>query len=204
MTIHLGIDPGVHGGCVAIDDNGKPIAALPMPVIGRAKAWRLDARALNEWLNDLLGERMACLEQPIPMPGLPSTSTMATGILYGGLLAIFELRAIPLIEIRPQVWQGRIEGLPSRPDTKAIGDQIKAIGKPKTEASAFQLKELKRAKQKVLDGHRRNLKATIGVKAMQAAPNLRSMGNGKMPDWLSDAFFIARYGREKALGMAMA
>lgn len=109
--VTLGIDPGVLGGMVWLDDNANIIRAIKMP---ETPMDILDA------LTDTDGADTVCYLEDVGQ-GIPGQSSKATATFArhnGHLEMALMAMGIPTIKVRPQKWQKAL-GLLSRPgDTK--------------------------------------------------------------------------------------
>lgn len=112
----LGIDPGLSGA-LAILHPKDGILLESMPVIGN----ELDLKRLNEFLKDwAMDIRTAYLEKVHSMPKQGVASTFKFGRVYGALEALLVANAIPVIDVRPQVWMKTMHfGISPTLDTKA-------------------------------------------------------------------------------------
>lgn len=177
MTLFLGIDPGVRGAYVILNHGLSLIDCRPLPVMGPPRQRRLNSKAL--WLAlaelDWQDERFAVVEDLIAMPGRRSTDAQSSGILYGAVLGVLQVRDFCIRTVRSQSWQKTIDGLPCRPSVKELEPKAKAA---------------------VLAKHRKNLKDTLKLKARMQCPELSQEMEkfGAAGDGLADAYWIARWG----------
>lgn len=105
MAELIGIDPGLSGGIVAIDD--EYFAVHEMPVIKNGTKSMIDADALAKILRQYT-VKLAVIEKVGAMPGQGVTSMYNFGYGCGiieGLAASF---AVPRVYVRPQEWQKHI------------------------------------------------------------------------------------------------
>lgn len=121
----IGADPGLTGAIALIGPHGLcacvdlPIEANTTPggkVSNRIHVKRL-ADILADWRlrHGLLGDTFACLEQAVPLPGMPSTTTASTFDSYGAIRAVLTLKTESLEVVHPQKWK-RSYGLNSDKD----------------------------------------------------------------------------------------
>ena len=119
MPQYIGIDPGLKGGWVALDEHGAIKEKAPMPVCGD----EVDTDAL---LRCLAGNpiRSICIErqQAFPKQGVSSTFLIGLnyGLLRGALKAAYSLQIISAKE-----WQAEmLKGKPRGDETKASALQV--------------------------------------------------------------------------------
>lgn len=115
--VFVGADPGMNGAIGIIDQFGRVLAVLDMPIVtvkqkkprGKTKKRRhLDASALITGLRDALHQRrpvLGALEyvHSMPQQGIVTTSVMMRA--FGMLEMAFAATAIPYELIAPQVWK---------------------------------------------------------------------------------------------------
>ncbi len=102
--IYIGIDPGLSGAVAVLDSEGRLLWVEDVPTMKPGKKPVYDVAGMAGLLLRS-GEATACLEQAQGMPGQGITSTFHIGEGFGiwrGILAAFE---IPLLTVRPSVWQ---------------------------------------------------------------------------------------------------
>ena len=115
----LGIDNGLDGGLVMLDDN-LIIGRLVMPTIdapnGKGREYNIPfiLDALESWKPE-----RAVIERAQAMPGQGVTSMFSIGKGFGIMLGILAARAIPYEIVHPRTWQKMILADMSRTDTKA-------------------------------------------------------------------------------------
>lgn len=119
MGLFLGIDNGLDGGIVVIDDSCEVVLKLPMPTIGtKGKGKRdYDLQAIVAAVRNL-DIQHACLEYAQAMPGQGVTSMFSIGKGYGVMLMLLASLSIPYTVVRPQAWQKAILADVDRTDTK--------------------------------------------------------------------------------------
>ena len=103
--IYLGFDPGLSGGCAAIDTATKEVTGFPMPISGG----EVDARALGCWIYGLLVrvefKCIATVEKVHSMPKQGVASTFKFGLGYGKVLGILGAYAVRTELVTPQAWK---------------------------------------------------------------------------------------------------
>lgn len=107
-----GIDNGLDGGAVLLDDRGKVTFRVVTPVIGRKADGRrqYDIPAMVETIKvfrDLAGAGLtAFLERAQAMPGQGVTSMFSTGFGFGVWQGVLTAMGVTFEVVRPQEWQG--------------------------------------------------------------------------------------------------
>ena len=107
----LGIDPGLDGGFVMIDDDGKIVHQSIMPVIklesikAKKKSIKkvLDLQGIDKLLREL-NPTMAYLEWVSARPGNGNVSMFNFGCGFGALEMGLVATATPYVLVRPQTW----------------------------------------------------------------------------------------------------
>lgn len=112
----IGCDPGLSGALALINETGL-LELVNIPVeenhsktgkvtrrvdVGTFSAllsiWSVKYGFLHEGVH-------ACLEQAVPLPGMPSTTTASTFDSYGVLRAVLELKVDYFETVHPQMWK---------------------------------------------------------------------------------------------------
>lgn len=97
----LGIDPGITGGLVIIDEKALIIEATPIPTYdGKI----IDLKELNFFLNEFKPTE-AYIEHVSAMPKQGVVSMFNFGRTFGMLEAAIAAKNIPYQLLRPQAWQ---------------------------------------------------------------------------------------------------
>jgi crossover junction endodeoxyribonuclease RuvC len=107
-VILAGIDPGVSGAAVIVDDVSLTVlAVLDLPVVrSKSLAW-VDGEALWLWLQ-AHGPQMAIIEQVGYWPGdATKRNTIAVVRVSGGVEAILCGLRIPFEHVMPGTWKRR-------------------------------------------------------------------------------------------------
>jgi hypothetical protein len=107
MKIYIGIDNGVSGGAVAIDDNGKIIDYLVMPIQKARRRNEVDVRAFVKWLSRISTNYIADIKVIIEEPG-GSQSASAAASMEGSFHALrgaLESRRASWERVTPKTWQ---------------------------------------------------------------------------------------------------
>lgn len=109
MTYRIGIDPGVSGAIVLLDDKLQPAEWLRMPVMKEGKASRVNAselvRYIDAWRfnNDLT----AYVESVHAFSGQGVTSCFNFGHSAGVIAGVLAALEIPTVMVTPQKWKKR-------------------------------------------------------------------------------------------------
>lgn len=113
--LYAGIDPGVKGGVVVIDDQQRAVFTHVTPIIGK----EYDIPEMYSLLRGIyaMGAAFCCIEKGQSMPGDSGRSAWKMGFGHG----LWQM-ALTVVGIRyhvcpPQVWQ-RALGIPKGADTK--------------------------------------------------------------------------------------
>jgi crossover junction endodeoxyribonuclease RuvC len=108
MTRILGIDPGVHGGCVIVDiiDGAAPqlIDSTDIPVTGVGAKERVDTIALRNWITAHRPQH-ALIERAQAMPKQDASSGFKYGRATGSIEAVLTCCEIPMTIIEPTAWK---------------------------------------------------------------------------------------------------
>ena len=105
MKCILGIDPGLAGGLAFMTPDGKIVDTCVMPTRILQKGKRdIDVHVLDAYLEQY-EVMLAVVEKVHATPKMASNSLFTFGRGVGKLLAVLELRNIPLEEPRPQQWK---------------------------------------------------------------------------------------------------
>ena len=118
----VGIDNGLKGGMTAIDDDGKVIKSIPMPVITTPKGKsEYNIVEIKEFLIKFAAHtktNLVGLEKAQAFPGQGVTSTFSTGKGYGMFIGLLSALNIPFTVVAPQTWQGAVFVGLNRGDSK--------------------------------------------------------------------------------------
>ena len=98
---YFGIDPGLKGAMVALDRRGNLVGWTRMPIV---EGKNIDFLRIDHYLCRAM-EPCVCIERVHAMPKQGVTSMFTFGKGYGGLLALIEVRSIPVINVLPRAWQ---------------------------------------------------------------------------------------------------
>jgi hypothetical protein len=103
--IYIGIDNGLSGAIVAIEQPGEIRKAATMPTRNKTKGNEVDADALSMFFNGfLLSETTVLLETPGKFAkGVQAISSMWDS--YGATRAVLETLRLRHLRITPQSWQ---------------------------------------------------------------------------------------------------
>lgn len=93
----IGIDPGKKGGIVEIDCEGLEYSVMPKTAN--------DIAEHISHLHDEFSIDCVFVEHVTAMKGWGVTATMTFGIGYGVLLGVIATLQVPLVLVKPKVWQ---------------------------------------------------------------------------------------------------
>lgn len=118
MSIYIGIDPGLGGAVAILADDGTLLYATRTPIIsgvGTAKR-HYDipqmAQLVKEWAS-VNPPTFVAVEKVAAMPHDGVTSSFRFGQGYGIWQGIMAALDLPIIDVRPQMWQKQLlEGMP--------------------------------------------------------------------------------------------
>ena len=109
MGIFIGVDNGLDGGLIAIDEDGQIIHKTIMPTVGAGASKReLDLPTILQFFKGMSGSfRVAgvVLEKGIAMPKQSSVSTFKTGRGIGLIEGIVVALGFRYQVIAPRTWQ---------------------------------------------------------------------------------------------------
>ena len=113
-TFWIGIDPGLHGGLVVLDENLVYKSSIRTPIIegsAGAKA-QYDERTLGAVVQNLVSmygqdgnTARFCIEDVAAAPGQGVVSMFRFGVGYGLWLGAIAATSSPCHKIKPQAWQ---------------------------------------------------------------------------------------------------
>jgi crossover junction endodeoxyribonuclease RuvC len=98
-----GIDPGISGGIALVDQEGRFVSGLRMPVLRYRGKALVDARALYDYLRDHSPGAIV-IEHVHAMPRQGVSSSFTFGRMAGGVEAIAQLIA-PIEWVTPNAWK---------------------------------------------------------------------------------------------------
>ena len=115
MNHYIGIDPGLEGAVVHLDENRAIAGAFKTPVYraasGKGKSL-YDERAMAEHLGQMLrqarergAEPWVCIEDVHAAPGQGVVSMFRFGYGYGLWCGIVAASGAALYRVKPQAWQ---------------------------------------------------------------------------------------------------
>jgi crossover junction endodeoxyribonuclease RuvC len=99
----LGIDPGLDGGLVMLDDNGEILSQNIMPTIKLKKKRMVDLRGVIDLFNKL-DPHVCYLERVSARPGNGNVSMFNFGYGFGALEMGLAALDIPYVLVPPQTW----------------------------------------------------------------------------------------------------
>jgi crossover junction endodeoxyribonuclease RuvC len=100
----VGVDPGCSGALVAIDENGRFIDALLMPVVTSGTNTRVNGAAVAAWLHQHCVTH-AFIEKVGSMPKQGVASTFTFGHAAGLVEGVVAGAGIPITHLTPQRWK---------------------------------------------------------------------------------------------------
>lgn len=116
----IGIDPGLKGSIAVLDDAGRLLELLDMPVrrVTRSKL-DLDERTLYRVLlaAGAFSARVV-VEEAFVMPKQGSSSGFKTGVGFGKILGTLAAMGAAYLIVRPQQWQQAVLGSVPRGESK--------------------------------------------------------------------------------------
>lgn len=138
MPYHIGIDNGLDGGVVVLDESGALIEKYVTPVVSQktkaGKEKRLyDVPAMIRILEPRAAAARAYLERAQPMPLQGVVSTFSTGYGYGLWTGMLTALGIPFETVTPQAWQKAMFRGIAHFDTKAASSVVASRLSPKTD-----------------------------------------------------------------------
>lgn len=101
----VGIDPGIGGACVLLE-NGFPIEWARMPALTLGVKRRVNGAALASMLQEWQPE-LAVLELVGAMPGQGVSAMFSFGHAAGVAEGVIAALGIPVCHITPQAWKKR-------------------------------------------------------------------------------------------------
>ncbi len=93
--MHIGIDPGIHGGLAALSDVAgvAPISVIPMPIYKVDGKPQMNTRAIVQWvLDNYAKDDTHIWLEKCPKHSQSKAAMRSMGIFYGRLIGIFEAR----------------------------------------------------------------------------------------------------------------
>src|SRR5690606_30071271 len=100
--MYIGIDPGLSGALAAIDDDGKYIDCIDMPVITISKVTlEVNGSAIKQWIDQFTDIKCVAIERvnTMPMQGVSSQGKlmhslgMVRGVAHGVGLVVKMIRS---------------------------------------------------------------------------------------------------------------
>jgi crossover junction endodeoxyribonuclease RuvC len=106
VTTILGVDPGIRGAIVAVDDGATPqlVAAIDIPVTGTGAKERVDAIALRAWIVTHKPQH-AYVERAQAMPKQGASTGFKYGRAVGAIEAVLACCEIAMTVIEPSAWK---------------------------------------------------------------------------------------------------
>lgn len=104
----FGIDPGVSGAIVALNNDGSMHRHIVMPVLktDTDKRSRIDGAVIADFFREYAGQRnTATVEHVGPMPTDGATNAFTFGHGAGVIEGVLQALEIPYTKVRPQAWK---------------------------------------------------------------------------------------------------
>jgi hypothetical protein len=172
--LHIGIDPGLHGGLVALSTvkGAAPISVLPMPTYRVEGKSQMNTRAIVQWVLDTYAsdDTHIWLEK-CPKHSQSKAAMRGMAISYGRLIGIFEARF-------PHMHLHRVPC-----GNELVGWQRNFLGR--------------------VSGEESKQKALALAREIWPGFEWPVNGNGVVKDGGVDAALIAEFGRRKLAGEPM-
>jgi len=105
MTKYIGIDPGVSGALVAINDQGSIIDVLLMPTYKEGTKSRVNGAAMATWLIQHTDAQSCFVEKVHAMPGQGVSSMFNFGHSLGVIHGVVLTLGLSMREVTPQSWK---------------------------------------------------------------------------------------------------
>ena len=108
-TLTIGIDGGINGGIVALDNNGDVKHSIVMPI---TKEGQLDIGMLKQLFSITFNipNLVVYFEQAAPRAVSGKRQCFKTGMMYGQMIGLLEGLGIRYVIVGPQKWQKGILG----------------------------------------------------------------------------------------------
>jgi crossover junction endodeoxyribonuclease RuvC len=107
----LGIDPGITGALALIDDDGRCLRCVEMPVMVIRKKKRVNgsalARLIKSWTQGYILPVTAYLEDVHAMPGQGVSGMFNFGMSFGVVQGVLAALEIPVVMVSPGYWKKR-------------------------------------------------------------------------------------------------
>jgi len=119
VKIIIGVDPGLTGAIGILDEQGRAVAAIDLPIQrDKSLAW-VDGKELRRMLHDAIAgdEARVIIERVSAMPKQGVASSFLFGVGFGSLLGVLQAMQLPLELVTPAKWKREV-GLDSA-DKKA-------------------------------------------------------------------------------------
>ena len=121
--VYIGIDPGLSGAIAAVDESGKVKFVDDLPTISSSKGKKElhlpeVAKIVSRLMSDT-GLVFGAVEKVGARPGQGVVSMFRFGLATGQMHGILTGMKIPIILVRPQVWQKEFLRYTDGPDNKA-------------------------------------------------------------------------------------
>lgn len=124
MRVFVGVDPGMAGALVSIDESGRVRGSLLMPTLHRGVRQRVDCEAIARHVQHVSkgepGDVVIAVEKVGAMPTDRPKAAFTFGMALAPIYAIAEVSGYAIVEVRAVDWQRvLLRGLPRGPKVKA-------------------------------------------------------------------------------------
>lgn len=112
--VTFGIDPGLNGAMAALDDNGRFMGVVDLPIIRDASLAWVDCNQLRSLYRGIVMsydlrqsayEVRFVIERVSAMPKQGVTGVFTFGVTFGSILAGVQSLGWPIEFVRPAVWK---------------------------------------------------------------------------------------------------
>ena len=103
----LGVDPGITGALVLMDQSWRVLSALRMPTLKAGKGSEVNCAAVAAWIEANRPIDHAYVELVHSMPGQGVTSTFTFGLATGAIVGVLSGLKVPITRVPPQTWKKR-------------------------------------------------------------------------------------------------
>ena len=123
MSLYIGVDPGLHGGIVAINEVSHCLFAWAADDPGRGDripgyaVGDIDARGLLHELRclaDTIPVAVVAIETPLAFAAGGVTNALRTGQAWGQIRAVLAILDVPVFEVTPAMWSVTVLGKPPK------------------------------------------------------------------------------------------
>ena len=129
MKLYVGIDNGLDGAIVAVQDNGEIYKAVIMPTIKLGKGISVDVCAVDMFMGDMFraGHQVVAVIETASKHSPGVMALCSTWYTYGQLISMLKLRSIKFEEVHPKKWQKEFWVSKKMPDGKKFDTKAAAL-----------------------------------------------------------------------------